>query len=205
MASPRRQLNATLLADGTVMVNGGTSITGFTEEAGAVFAAERWNPATGTWSAMASQQVIRVYHSSAALLPDGRVLSAGSGEGSNATAQLTAEIFSPPYLFDATGALAQRPQIASIPTSVRYGQSFSIGINKNANIGRVTLVRLSSVTHAFNESQLFLTVPFTVASKGSKLTVTAPANGALAPPGPYMLFLFNAKGVPSVAKILRIG
>ena len=64
---------------------------------------------------MASQQVIRVYHSTAALLPDGRVLSAGSGEGSNATAQLTAEIFSPPYPFDATGKLAPRPQITSVP------------------------------------------------------------------------------------------
>ena len=205
MASARRQLNATVLADGTVMVNGGTSITGFTEEAGAVFAAERWNPTTGTWSTMASQQVIRVYHSTAVLLPDGRVLSAGSGEGSNATAQLTAEIFSPPYLFDATGALAQRPQISSIPSSARYGQSFTVGYNKGANVGRVTLVRLSSVTHAFNESQLFLTLPFTVASKGNKITVTAPANGQLAPPGPYMLFLFGANGAPSVAKILRIG
>jgi len=205
MANPRRQLNATLLADGTVMVNGGTSITGFTEEAGSVFAAERWNPATGTWSTMASQQVIRVYHSAAVLLSDGRVLSAGSGEGSNATAQLTAEIFSPPYLFDATGKLAPRPQITSIPSSIGYGQSFSVGFNKTPNIGRVNLVRLSSVTHAFNESQLFLTLPFTVASKGSKLTVTAPANGRLAPPGPYMLFLLDAKGVPSVAKILRIG
>ena len=204
MANPRRQLNATLLADGTVMVNGGTSITGFTEEAGSVFAAERWNPATGTWSTMASQQVIRVYHSAAVLLSDGRVLSAGSGEGSNATAQLTAEIFSPPYLFDATGKLAPRPQITSIPSSIGYGQSFSVGFNKTPNIGRVNLVRLSSVTHAFNESQLFLTLPFTVA-KGNKLTVTAPANGQLAPPGPYMLFLFDANGVPSVAKILRIG
>jgi hypothetical protein len=205
MASARRQLNATVLADGTVMVNGGTSITGFTEEAGAVFAAERWNPATGIWSTMASQQVIRVYHSTAVLLPDGRVLSAGSGEGSNATAQLTAEIFSPPYLFDATGALAQRPQIASIPSSVRYGQSFTVGYNKGANVGRATLVRLSSVTHAFNESQLFLNLAFTVAAKGNKITVTAPANGNLAPPGPYMLFLFGANGAPSVAKILRIG
>jgi hypothetical protein len=205
MANPRRQLNATLLADGTVMVNGGTSITGFTEEAGSVFAAERWNPATGSWSTMASQQVIRVYHSAAVLLPDGRVLSAGSGEGSNATAQLTAEIFSPPYLIDGTGKLAPRPQITSIPTSIGYGQSFNVGFNKTESVGRVNLVRLSSVTHAFNESQLFLTLPFTVASKGSKLTVTAPANGRLAPPGPYMLFLLDGKGVPSVAKILRIG
>jgi len=206
MASARRQLNATVLADGTVMVNGGTSITGFTEEAGSVFAAERWNPATGTWSTMASQQVIRVYHSTAVLLPDGRVLSAGSGEGSNATAQLTAEIFSPPYLFDATGALAPRPQIAAIPSSVGYGQSFTVGYNnKGPNIARVTVVRLGSVTHAFNESQLFLDLPFSVAAKGNKITVTAPANGRLAPPGPYMLFLFNTNGVPSVAKILRIG
>ena len=83
--------------------------------------------------------------------------------------------------------------------------SSSTSIDRSANVGRVNLVRLSSVTHAFNESQLFLTLPFTDAAKGNKLTVTAPANGGLAPPGPYMLFLFDAKGVPSVAKILRIG
>ena len=42
-------------------------------------------------------------------------------------------------------------------------------------------------------------------SRGSgALTVTAPLNANLAPPGHYMLFIVNANGVPSVAKIVRV-
>jgi hypothetical protein len=37
-----------------------------------------------------------------------------------------------------------------------------------------------------------------------ELTITAPANGNVAPPGYYMLFILNSDSVPSVAKILRV-
>jgi hypothetical protein len=36
------------------------------------------------------------------------------------------------------------------------------------------------------------------------ITVTAPLNANLAPPGPYMLFIVNASGVPSAAKIVKL-
>lgn len=39
-------------------------------------AAELYNPATGTWTTMESQQANCIYHSMALLLPDGRVISA---------------------------------------------------------------------------------------------------------------------------------
>ena len=78
MAFARRQLNATLLPDGTVLVTGGTSSPGFSDPAGAVPAAELWNPMTEQWTTLASSSGIpRVYHSTALLLPDGRVLSMG--------------------------------------------------------------------------------------------------------------------------------
>ena len=78
MAFARRQLNATLLPDGTVLVTGGTSSSGFNNPAGAVHAAELWNPTTEQWTTLASSSGIpRVYHSCALLLPDGRVLSMG--------------------------------------------------------------------------------------------------------------------------------
>jgi NADPH-dependent ferric siderophore reductase len=41
-------------------------------------------------------------------------------------------------------------------------------------------------------------------ANGSTLTVTAPANANLAPPGHYLLFVVDANGVPSVARIVRI-
>ena len=59
-----------------------------------------------------------------------------------------AEIYSPPYLFK--GA---RPTITSAPTSVAYGQSFFVETPDAAAISKVTMLRLSSVTHAFNMSQ----------------------------------------------------
>ena len=77
MTLGRRQLNATILADGTVLVTGGTSQCGYTNEAGAVFAAERWNPSGGSngegaWTTLANAGVVRVYHSTASLMADGQ-------------------------------------------------------------------------------------------------------------------------------------
>src|SRR2546422_8099774 len=118
MACARRQMNATLLPTGDVLVTGGTSGSGFNNPVGAVHAAELWNPATGTWTTLASNAVTRIYHSTTLLLPDGRVLHTGSGD-SNAAAERNYELYSPPYLFQ--GA---RPSItAATPTDVAYGQT----------------------------------------------------------------------------------
>jgi hypothetical protein len=58
---------------------GNSSGAGLVDLNAGVYAAERWNPATGTWTTMAAQSQTRQYHSTALLLPDGRVLSAGGG------------------------------------------------------------------------------------------------------------------------------
>ena len=69
-------------------------------------------------------QVTRQYHSTALLLPDGRVLSSGGGVcgvcDSVGYLAKNAEVFSPPYLFkkDGSGELAPRPQITSAPAKV---------------------------------------------------------------------------------------
>ena len=60
MAFARRQLNATLLPDGKVLVTGGTSGPGFNNTNTPVFAAEMWDPATENWATMASQQFPRL-------------------------------------------------------------------------------------------------------------------------------------------------
>jgi galactose oxidase len=198
MAYPRRQLNATLLPDGSVLVTGGTSAPGFSDPAGSVHAAEAWDPGTGHWTLLASGQVDRVYHSTTILLADGRVLHAGSGDGPGLPRQLTAELFSPPYLFR-----SDRPVITSSPETIGYGQVFAVGTPDGAQVIRVSLVRLGSVTHAFDQSQRFIALTFERTADGLK--VTAPASGALAPPGPYLLALLNAAGVPSVARVVRVG
>jgi hypothetical protein len=207
MAFARRQMNATLLADGSVLVTGGTSAPGFNTQGGAVHEAELWNPETETWTTMAPEFRNRTYHSTALLLPSGKVLSSGSGEGgeiSYTNSEFSGQIFSPPYLFNPDGTAAARPSISSAPATIRYGQTFTVQTPNAATVHRGTLIRLSSVTHAFNAAQLIY--PFTVGtSTATSVSAVAPANANLAPPGPYMLFLINDSGVPSVAKIVMVG
>jgi galactose oxidase len=197
MTYSRRQLNATLLLDGEVLVTGGTSSPGFSDPAGAVHAAELWNPLTEHWSLLASGQVDRVYHSTTILLPDGRVLHAGSGDGPGLPRELNAELFSPPYLF-----WGDRPVITSGPDAIGYAEDFSVVTPDAARVTRATLVRLGSVTHGFDESQRVIELGFRRIAGG--LTVTAPASGAVAPPGPYMIALINSAGVPSIARMLLL-
>jgi hypothetical protein len=203
----RRQMNATLLADGKVLVTNGTSGAGFNNVAGAVYYAELWNPATESWSTLARESAPRTYHSTALLLPDARVLSSGSGEGGGVTyenSQFSAQVFSPPYLYNADGTLAPRPAITSAPAKLSYGQSFTVGTPDAGSVTRGTLIRLASVTHAFNQSQLIYPLTFS-ASGSTTLSAVGPLNANRAPPGPYMLFLVNAKGVPSKAKMVTVG
>ncbi len=197
MAVARRQVNLTILPDGTVLATGGTSTCGASDEAGAVFSAELWDPGTGQWRTLASASVVRVYHSTAMLMPDGRVLSAGGGDGGGVTPQRSYEIFSPPYLFK-----GDRPSYELASPSMRYGQPFAVSTADAASIRKVTIIRLPSTTHAFNMSQRLNTLEFEVTGGG--LTVTPPAAGRFAPPGPYMLFLVNEAGVPSVAKTVML-
>ena len=192
MHFPRRQHNAVILPDGKVFVVGGSSAGGFDTSSSPVLPTEMWDPATGQFTVMASIAVYRGYHSTALLLADGRVLSAGGNVGGP-----NAQVFSPPYLF--AGA---RPSIASAPASAGYGQTVFIGTPDAASITKVTLLREASVTHTNSMSQSFQSLSFTTTSTG--LNVTMPANANIAPPGYYMLFILNGSGVPSVASILQV-
>jgi galactose oxidase len=207
MAFARRQLNATILADGKVLITHGSGGPGFNNVAASVRAAELWNPSTETWTTMAAESKLRAYHSVALLLPDGRVLSSGSGEGGGVTfasSELSGQVFSPPYLFNPDGTLAKRPVITSAPARIGYGQSFTVETQDAGAVTRGNLIRLSSVTHAFNMSQVIYPLSFS-ATGPTTLRATAPASGKLAPPGPYMLFLLNGKGVPSKARMVLVG
>jgi uncharacterized membrane protein len=116
------------------------------------------------------------------------------------------EIYEPAYLFttDALGnaIYAPRPSISGSPNSISYGSSFTVQTPDAANISSVALVRNGSPTHAFDMDQRYVGLPFTTGS--GALTVTAPANGNIAPPGYYMLFLVDSSGVPSVARFVQV-
>jgi fibronectin type 3 domain-containing protein len=194
MAFPRKLHNLTLLPDGKVLVTGGSSGSEDTNDnsASPAYAAEMWDPATNTWTTLASTIVFRGYHSTALLLPDGRVLSAGGDHGG-----ASAEVFSPPYLFG-----GPRPTITAAPTNVGYGQSFQVTTPDAQSITKVTLLALSSVTHTNNMGQRIIRLSFSQAA--GALNLTAPSSANLCPPGYYMLFILNASGVPSVAKIVLV-
>ena len=213
MHHARRQHNATILPDGTVLVTGGTKggggkNPGFNDltPGEPVHEAELWDPATGQWTQLAAEDVDRCYHSTAILLPDATVLSAGGGEyrpdwgpaeNPPEDSHRDAQIFHPPYLFR-----GPRPDLTTAPEEVTYGQSFAVGTTHPEEIGSVSWIRLSSVTHSFNMDQRMNFLTSRAAAGG--LTITAPLDADICPPGHYILFLLGKAKVPSIAKILRI-
>jgi hypothetical protein len=120
-------------------------------------------------------------------------------------------LFSPPYLFR-----GPQPVITWIPERVGYDERILIVSpdaaypdkeDDRANpswITSVAFVRSSSVTHSNNMDQRCVESPI-IGRDSSSLTVKSPADGTVAPPGYYMVFILNRNGVPSKAKLLRIG
>ena len=154
---------------------------------------------SGRWTRMAANQVIRIYHGTTLLLPDGRLLHTGSGDASGTVNELNFELYSPPYLFQG----GTRPTITGVvPSVVAYGDTVVVTTPDAAAITRVNLIRFGSVTHAFDQSQRLVPLTFSPAPGG--LSIAFPASGAIAPPGPYMLFLVNGTGVPSEARIVLL-
>lgn len=196
MAYPRFQHNLVILPDGTVLAIGGakTADKGSTD---GTLQAELWDPATETWKTMASMTDPRMYHSVAMLMPDGRILSAGGGRYGTTNNYLTAQYYSPSYLYKGT-----RPTINNVPSSFGYNTQITIQTPDADSISKVSFIPLPSVTHTMDMNQRYLELSFT--KNSGSLTVTTPANSSLAPAGYYMVFILNSNGVPSVAKIVQI-
>lgn len=196
----RYHANATVLPDGTVFINGGSTVDN--QAVGVAYTSRLWSPTSGSWTAGAKARQMRLYHSVSLLLPDATVLTGGGGAPGPQT-NLNAEIYYPPYLYrkDWSGLPATRPVVISAPTSIAWGERFSV--RANTSISRVTLVRMGSATHAHNFDQRF--IELRLGGSGSTRTVDAPLDAQTAPPGFYMLFVLNASGVPSVAKVVRLG
>jgi YVTN family beta-propeller protein len=207
MSQVRAWVNATVLADGKVLATSGSQVAD--SPTGATTLAETWDPATQVWTPGASAQKIRMYHSNALLLPDASVLVSGGGAVSPSPPtdsynnNLNAEVYYPPYLFAAGGVRASRPTIVTAPDWIDIGKTFGVDVANAASVSRVTLVKTGSSTHSFNMDQRFLELTFS--ATGQHLAVQAPTHAGEATPGYYMLFVFNEAGVPSVAKIMRMG
>ena len=197
MAQPRRQNDATILADGTVLISGGSSVEGWNDPNGSVAAAEIWDPITQDIRQVAeASSVYRGYHSTAVLLPDGRVLiTGGDHDHGGFTSNLNAEIYEPPYLHQGS-----RPAITEAPETVAFGETFFVA-TPNDNLERAMMIVPSTTTHAQNWSQRAIRLSVTDVEGGVMLTM--PTDSHQAPPGNYMLFLVDDTGVPSVSSLVR--
>jgi hypothetical protein len=199
MNSPRYTQTLTVLPDGKVLAVGGSTIMDDTDPSKAVFSSEEWDPATGAWTTLASMQVRRMYHHTAVLVPDGRVLVAGGGHDTSLASpgEYSGQFYSPPYLFN-----GPRPTITSAPASAVYGATMTVQTPDAAAISSVALVSLGADTHTLDMNQHF--VPLTYTKGAGSLNVSVPSSPSVAPPGYYMLFVLNGAGVPSVASMVQI-
>jgi hypothetical protein len=200
MNFPRTNVNVVPLPDGTLLVIGGQRNGKWNTNPGAVLEAEIYDPQNNTWTPTAPMMFPRQYHSIAVLLPDGRVLSAGGVDPSGVPQrdQRNMEIFSPGYL-----SMGPRPAITNVPANVAYGASFDIDTPDASLIASVVLLRPASVTHHTDAGARYIKIPI-LSRTASRLTLRAPANGNIAPPGYYMAFIVNNDNVPSIARFVRL-
>jgi hypothetical protein len=136
------------------------------------------------------------------LLPDGRVLTTGGVDprpGVIERDQRSMEVFSPPYL-----SMGPRPVITSVGPAVAYGATFNVVTPDPNGVDSVVLMRPCAVTHHTDAGQRYVKLPIT-GRTAAHVSVQAPANGHLAPPGFYMLFIVKANGVPSEAAWTQLG
>ncbi|MFF3248000.1 galactose oxidase-like domain-containing protein [Streptomyces sp. NPDC002870] len=186
-------VSAVLLPDGKVFETGG----GLHDRADPVYEASFFDPVTNTYQeGLATDPIPRTYHSSAFLLPDGRVMAVGDNPG-NGTYNHNVSVYTPPYLLK--GA---RPKITSvIDGQWTYGDTQRITVDRP--IAKAELIRPAAVTHSSDPNQRFLDLPMTVDGNNIDLNVTSNPN--MAPPGWYMLFAVDANGIPSVAEWVHLG
>ncbi len=202
MSQERTEMNAVILPNGKVLALGGSlnDEDGSTASLNVDMLDPSVNPATFT--TVAPNVYARLYHSNALLLPDATVLLVG-GNPTRGTYEQHVEIYKPPYLFNANNTPATRPTISGVTANISWNNTFTVNTPDAANISSVVLIRPGAPTHAFDMDQRMVGMSFT---KGSgTLTVTAPLNGNIAPPGYYMLFVLNSSGVPSVAAFTKLG
>ncbi len=185
---------AILLPDGNILALSGNSTARWDDP---VFGCEIFNPETGVWNDVAPMTIGRGYHGTAVLLPDGRVLSAGSTPLGNM--RLEMEVYSPSYLFK-----GPRPVIKKVKQNIAHANPFEINYeHTGAHIQKAVLITPGSMTHAFDMHQRYIELKIETQDR-HKLVVTAPPDIHVAPQGFYMLFLLSELGVPSEAKFVQL-
>lgn len=171
------------------------------------------------WSLLADSSVPRLYHSGAILTPDGYVITTGSemqnyldvfGPTSNALCyprgtnrcrdpyEYRLERYTPYYLSNGK----ERPVIVNCPAKLTYQSTFLVEFPQGTSVTKVTMVRYATTTHSTNTDQRLVELKI-YGSNATHIGLTAPINGAVAPPGNWMLFILR-DGTPSVARVVHL-
>jgi YVTN family beta-propeller protein len=203
MNYPRALSNSVVLPNGKVLVIGGNTVAKIFSDEGSVLPAEIYDPAFDSWTVVDSITIPRNYHSTALLLKDGRVLSAGGGACGNCSANhLDGQIYSPPYLFESDDSPAVRPTLSVAPdTTVHAGND--LVVTASSDTTSFSIVRLSGTTHHLNTDQRFL--PLSSVDNGDgTFTLSFPANPNILIIGNYWLFAVDADGTPSIGETIQV-
>lgn len=196
--------NTVLLPDGSMVTIGGgirhDNVDGPSASSPANRRVELWDPGTGRWRLGPAQREDRTYHSTALLMPDGRVWSAGDDTNPNRDGD-TAEVYEPPYLFR-----GGRPRIKSSPKIVTPRKRFALTVR--GSVSRVTMLAPGATTHALDMNQRFVELRIVKRAQlgggRTRLTIDGPVSSNAAPPGPWMLFALSPRGAPSHARWARV-
>ncbi|KAF5792561.1 putative galactose oxidase [Helianthus annuus] len=161
----------------------------------------------------------RVYHSTAVLLRDGRVLVGGSNPHDKYVftnvlypTELSLEAFSPSYLDSSSSSLRPRILSPKSKTKIRYGKRVDVTFMVSGGVDLksvvVTLVSPSFNTHSFSMNQRLLVLDSGNSTKALgkstyKVSVTAPPSGNFAPSSNYILYVVH-KEIPSTGIWVRM-
>ncbi|BGP53479.1 hypothetical protein JCM8202_001123 [Rhodotorula sphaerocarpa] len=150
------------------------------------------------------QKYERLYHSSATLIPDGRIWISGSNpnDGVSRVTYKThseVEILSPPYME------MDRPIFSGAPRNLLYGQRYSLTVSLPAGSKKVqaALLDVGYSTHGVHMSQRWVELDAELGPSG-RLNIKGPVNTGLYPPGPGWLVVL-ADTIPSVMQKVMVG
>jgi hypothetical protein len=214
LAHARLLCDATLLADGGVLVSGGSANGWSDRNTNPVKQSELYDAASKKFRPAAIQRTDRRYHATALLLPNGSVLKAGSTGGFAESSEdpakwfqshTDAERYWPEY------AYANRPRITAVSTgTAKHGGTLTLTVTGSTVDAKLTaaIVRLGAVTHNNNMDQRYVRLATTghTRTTGDAWTVqaTLPRNPAAAPGGDYYLLVVDRFGTPSPAETIRL-
>ncbi|KAH9626548.1 hypothetical protein KSS87_005528 [Heliosperma pusillum] len=178
------------------------------------------SPLASRFEVMTPTTIPRMYHSTAVLLRDGRILVGGSNPHQYYEftteyfpTELSLEAFSPPYLDSSKSGLRPIVMVPVPSTKITYGSNlmvkFSIyGAVIDPSLIKITIIRPAFNTHSFSMSQRMVvltnTMPVIPAGRAwYQVNVLTPETANIAPPGYYMLFVVH-QDVPSYGVWIQI-